>query len=149
MEHLAQDSNQILFSNGVGIAQSGNTWTTDESRPDSLVTNCIKRCLGQMLIVRPLELNAEIKTSTGFSLLVAETAKDDAEKLLSIGRVIAVGEEAGKRQGVSKLVEGDYVLFPKFHGDRLFINGVRVIAMYDDVPVLVVDKDKIDLTPHK
>lgn len=132
----------IINQNGVMVTQSAHTWTDDGILPDPT----LKRVLGQFIIVRPVEISEKIQTASGSVLYMPDTAKEKAQQLLALGRVIAVGEHAGKRPHVSAVDVGDYVLFPKHAGDQIAINGVKVIVMYDDVPIAVVDPETINLT---
>jgi len=120
------------------VVKSAATWTTDEEVPDPV----IPRVLGEWVVVRPLTLGGEIVTKSGFTLIVADKEKDKREMALTIGKVIGVGEQAGKRAGTSKVNVGDFVLFPRYNGQRVSYDGVKVVFLFDDQLLAVVDKTK-------
>ena len=132
----------IINENGIMKARSAVNFVTEEDIPDPVGL----RMMNQFILVRPVSINNTISSKSGkFQLILPETAKEDQQKLITIGRVIALGDYACKREGVTKLKEGDYVLFPKHAGDRIIINDVKCVIMFDDTPLAVVDIDKISL----
>lgn len=72
------------------------------------------------------KLDAEEKTAGG--IVIPDTAKEKPQK----GEVIAVGagkfDESGKRQPM-ELKEGDKVLFAKYSGTEVKIDGVEYVVM--------------------
>ena len=134
----------IINDNGYLQTRSAVTFVTeDDAIPDPKVT-----MLGQFIAVRPISISSKIesKTGSGFSLIMPDTAKEHAQQLLAVGRVVGVGDKACIRANVSKVEVGDYIIFPKHSGDFFKIGGVKLVAMYDDVPIAKVDPDQLDLT---
>lgn len=125
------------------VARSAITYVTEDDNIQD-PTDGIK-VLNQFLLVRPVSISSKFKSTSGFELLMPDTVKEAAQQLVAMGRVIGVGDKAGVRSGVSKLEVGDYILFPKHSGDKITINGVKCIVMYDDTPIAVVDPTKISL----
>jgi co-chaperonin GroES (HSP10) len=136
-------SDKVINENGVMVAKSALTWVSEEEIPDPKGITV----LGEKIMVRPIEISKKMKSKTSnFELILPDTVKESAQVLLQIGRVVAVGEHAGKRSGVSQLMPGDHIVFPKMSGDRVTIQGVKVVFMYDDVPLAKVDPENIDLS---
>jgi len=137
---LITNDDEAIVRDGKGnlAVKSAMTWTTDESLADPI----IPRVLGEWVVVRPLSLGGTITTKSGFSLIVADNEKDKREMALTVGKVIGVGEQAGKRAGTSKVNVGDFVLFPRYNGQRVSYDGVKVVFLFDDQLLAVVDKDK-------
>lgn len=119
--------------------KSAATWVTDEEAPDPVVP----RVLGEYILVRPIALGNKLKTKSGFELLVDTKTTETKQTALMVGRVIGVGEEAGKRPGVSPVETGDYVLFPKYGGFRMSYQGVKVLFLPDDALLAVIDKEDV------
>ena len=83
--------------------------------------------LADRVIVKPLE--AEEKTAGG--LIIPDTAKEKPQE----GKVIAVGsgvvDEKGKRIALEVKVN-DRVLFGKYSGNEIIIDGVEHLIMRED-----------------
>ncbi|RME90426.1 MAG: co-chaperone GroES [Anaerolineae bacterium] len=84
--------------------------------------------LGNRVLVRPIE--QEAKTSSG--ILLPETAKEKPQ----MGEVMAVGDDEEMPVKV-----GQKVLFPKYTGTEIKLDGVEYIIM-DATDLLAVVKDK-------
>ncbi len=84
--------------------------------------------LGSRVLVRPIE--QEAKTSSG--ILLPETAKEKPQ----MGEVMAVGDDEEMPVKV-----GQKVLFPKYTGTEIKLDGVEYIIM-DSADLLAVVKDK-------
>ncbi len=72
--------------------------------------------LGTRVLIRPLE--QENRTASG--IILPETAKEKPQT----GLVIAVGDDES-----IKVKEGDKVLFPKYTGTEVKLNGVDYLLM--------------------
>lgn len=144
MSFVREDGNFITNDYDSSIqVKSAATWVTeDETIPDPV----IKRCLNQFVVVRPFGLSNKMKTSGGTQFYLPDSHVEKQEQLLTYGRVVAVGEHAGKRDGVSRVEVGDTVLFPKHGGSRLTIQGVKVVFMYDDSLLAVLNPEDISLS---
>jgi len=81
--------------------------------------------LGSRVLIRPLE--AEAKTSSG--IFIPETAKEKPQT----GEVIAIGDDEDVKVKV-----GQKVMFPKYTGTEIKIDGVEHIIMdFDDLLAIV------------
>jgi chaperonin GroES len=83
------------------------------------------RPLGDRVLVEPVE---QEETIAGGALLLPETAKEKPQQ----GNVIAAGEgrrdEAGKRISMD-VKAGDKVLFAKYAGTEIKLNGKKLLIM--------------------
>jgi chaperonin GroES len=93
--------------------------------------NAIKtmiRPLGARVLVRPLE--EESRTSSG--LFIPDTAKEKPQT----GEVVAVGDE----EDVIKVKVGQKVLFPKYTGTDINLDGADHIIMESDDILAVLEE---------
>lgn len=136
-------NSNIINENGYLQTRSAVTYVTeDDTIPDPKVD-----MLGQFIAVRPINISSKmVSKDSSFSLIMPDSAKEHAQQLLAIGRVVGVGDKACQRANVSKVEVGDYIVFPKHSGDFFKIGGVKLVAMYDDVPIARVDPSQLDLT---
>jgi chaperonin GroES len=74
--------------------------------------------LGARVLIRPQE--KEMETASG--IILPETAKEKPQQ----GTIEAVGDE---EEMVSGLAVGDRVLFPKYTGTEIEIDGVKYLIM--------------------
>lgn len=83
--------------------------------------------LDDRILIQPAE--AEEKTSSG--LIIPDTAKEKPR----VGTVIAVGTDEDLRE---KIKEGNKVLFAKYGGDEIDVNGkeLRIIQRSDILAVV-------------
>jgi chaperonin GroES len=72
--------------------------------------------LGSRVVIRPVE--QESRTPSG--LIIPETAKEKPQ----VGIVVAVGDDESIRVRV-----GDRVLFPKYSGNEVKVNGVEYLIL--------------------
>ena len=84
--------------------------------------------LGDRVLVQRLEAD-EAKTAGG--IIIPDTAKEKPQR----GKIVAVG--AGKKQDDGKRVamdvkEGDEVLFGKYAGTEVKVDGVEYLIMRED-----------------
>ncbi len=136
------DTNIIQNKDGTIRRMTHMEWVTEDETPDPL----IKRVLGEYVVVRPFTLKSEIKLKSGLVVSVDEKTKQKAEYSMTVGRVVGVGEYAGKRQNVSQVKIGDFVIFPKYGGARVKIQGVKVVIMPDDSLFCVVEPEDVDIS---
>lgn len=95
------------------------------------------RPLHDRVLVRRLE--SEAKTSGG--IIIPETAKEKPQE----GKVVAVG--SGNRDETGKLVpldvkEGDVVLFGKWSGTEVKIDGEELLIMKESDILGIIEKKK-------
>ncbi len=85
--------------------------------------------LDDRLLVEPIE--EESKTSSG--IIIPDTAKEKPR----MGKVIAVGTDEDLRE---KVKEGDKVLFAKYGGEEISVNGFEYkIVQRSDILAIVED----------
>jgi chaperonin GroES len=75
--------------------------------------------LGDRVLVEPAQ--AETKTAAG--IIIPDTAKEKPQR----GKVIAVG--AGKKDEPMTVKEGDLVLYGKYSGTEITVDGVEFLIM--------------------
>ena len=94
------------------------------------------RPLADRVLVEVLE--AEAKTKGG--IILPDTAKEEKTE----GRVIAIGAgkmlESGKIQAI-EVKKGDRVLFGKYSGDDLMIDGVKHKIVKESEILAIYEKD--------
>jgi chaperonin GroES len=93
------------------------------------------RPLEDRIVVRPLE--AEERTASG--LVIPDTAKEKPQQ----GKVVAVG--AGKQKDDGKRIaldvkEGDTILFGKYSGQEIKLDGEELLIMREDEVLAILDK---------
>lgn len=94
---------------------------------------------GFYMVVIPVPVN---ETTEG-GLYIPDKTQDDMSMLFTLGKVVQMGPEcfdrkveAGKEPWCQ---EGDYIVFHKFKGSRLEINGITIIVLSDDCPLGVIN----------
>ena len=85
--------------------------------------------LGSRVLIQPVEQ----ETTTASGIVLPETAKEKPQQ----GIIKAVGTE---EEMVTDLAVGDKILFPKYAGNEIQIDGVQYIIM-DEGDVLARLKD--------
>ena len=119
--------------------KSAATWVTDDTEaPDPTVD-----VLNEILCIRPISLTNKIVTKSGSVFYAPDNTVEKEGSKLAIGRVVGVGEYAGKRQNVSAVKRGDYVVFPKYGGHRMAVQGVKVIFLPDDCVLARVNPEDV------
>lgn len=84
--------------------------------------------LDDRVLVEPLE---EIESRTSSGIIIPDTAKEKPR----IGIVIAVGTDEDLRE---KVKEGDKILFAKYGGEEIEVNGkeYRIVSRSDILAVI-------------
>ena len=85
--------------------------------------------LGSRVLIQPVEQ----ETTTASGIVLPETAKEKPQQ--GIVKAVGTGEDM-----VTDLAAGDKVLFPKYAGNEIQIDGVQYIIM-DEGDVLARLKD--------
>lgn len=138
---MARSGGVEFDANGNMRAKNNASWVTeDQTVPDPVV-----EVRNEFVCIRPIEISSKIKTNSGFELIAPENQVEKQNIALTVGRVVGVGEFAGKRQNVSKPNVGDYVIFPKYGGRAVLLKGVRVVFLHDDEIMATVNKEDISL----
>lgn len=122
-------------------ALKGDNWITDEEVPD-LTAEELPRLPGYFMLVRPVSIRKETK---GGIILPNSTAEDMAY-LTTVGKVLKLGELAyrdpDKFAEGPWCKEGDYVCYGKFTGNKFMFKGHKLLLMFDDQVMMVVDDPK-------
>lgn len=92
------------------------------------------RPLNDRVVVEPMEQ----KTTTASGLVLPETAKEKPQQ----GKVVAVGKGARNEDGDRMPVdvsEGDTILFAKYAGTEIKLDGKKVLIMKESDILAVVE----------
>lgn len=118
-------------------AISNGEWLTDGEIPDPTP---LPRVPGVGILVRPVPLR---RKSAG-GIIIPDSVREDREYLNTVGRVLALGELAFKDEDIYKtgpwVKPGDYVVYTKFAGQKLWWKGVKLLIIKAPSIELVVDK---------
>jgi co-chaperonin GroES (HSP10) len=148
-----------------GMPRAEENWITGDEVPDP---SPLPTVVGWKLLIRPVA----IKTKTKGGILLPDQYKDDVQYLTTVGRVLAMGEQAYKHQDFAverdnpmalapsfvgypvpeKLNEpkpwcrvGDYVCYGKFAAVKFIYKGVKLALLEDRlVDMVVPDPGSID-----
>jgi len=118
-------------------AISNDQWLTEDGVPDPAP---LPRIPGVGILVRPVPVR---KVSAG-GILIPESVRADRDHLNTVGRVLALGELAFKDKEIYLtgpwVKPGDYVVYAKFAGQKLYWRGVKLLIVKAGAIDLVVDK---------
>lgn len=128
------DEKLLTTATGKMRVATAEDWVTEEETPDPAVN-----ILNEYICIRPLQVTS--KTKGG--IILPSVVKEHNQQLVTVGRVIGIGEYAGKRANVSRPEVGDYVVFPKHGGAQLTIRGVKVVIIPDDAVFAKVTREDI------
>jgi co-chaperonin GroES (HSP10) len=148
-----------------GMPRAEENWITGDEVPDP---NPLPTVVGWKLLIRPVA----IKTKTKGGILLPDQYKDDVQYLTTVGRVLAMGEQAYRHKdfeveetktesGVDDgetfeysyqafnpkpwCKVGDYVCYGKFAGTKFIYRGVKLLLLEDRlVDMVVPDPGSID-----
>ena len=147
---MTQRTIESINPRGLGASATPSDWFTEDSVKDPDLNGIGFRPVGYRILVRPL--NVRPRTKAG--LYLPEQSIEAQELLMTVGKLLAVGpvawcrddmtDENGKRVVWAK--PGDYVVYGKYAGAKLLINGVKCLALNDDEIIAVVDKPEALLT---
>lgn len=112
-------------------------WMTGDEVPDP---NPLPRVPGVGILVRPVPIRR--KSSGG--ILLPDTFREDREHLNTVGRVLALGELAFKDEEIYRngpwVKPGDYIVYSKFAGQKLWWKGVKILLVKASSIELVVER---------
>lgn len=112
-------------------------WMTGDEVADP---NPLPRIPGVGILVRPVPIRR--KSSGG--ILLPDTFREDREHLNTVGRVLALGELAFKDEEIYRngpwVKPGDYIVYSKFAGQKLWWKGVKILLVKASAIELVVEK---------
>lgn len=118
-------------------AISNDAWVTEDEIPDP---SPLPRIPGVGLLVRPIPIR---KKSAG-GIYIPDTVRADRDYLNTVGRVMALGELAFVDEDIYRkgpwVKPGDYVVYAKFAGQKIWWKGVKLLLVKASSIELVVDK---------
>lgn len=118
-------------------AVPNDQWLTGEEVPDP---SPLPRIPGVGILVRPVP----IRRKSAGGILLPDTFREDREYLNTVGRVVSLGEMAFLDKDIYTtgpwVKPGDYVVYAKFAGQKIWWKGVKLLLIKASAIELVVDK---------
>ena len=112
-------------------------WLTEDEVPDP---SPLPRIPGVGILVRPVP----IRRKSAGGILLPDTFRQDREYLNTVGRVLSLGELAFIDEDIYRkgpwVKPGDYIVYSKFAGQKIFWKGVKLLIVKAAAIELVVDK---------
>lgn len=112
-------------------------WITADEVPDP---NPLPRIPGVGILVRPVP----VRRKSAGGILIPDSVRSDREYLSTVGRVLALGELAFKDEDIYRtgpwVKPGDYVVYTKYAGSKLWWKGVQLLIIKAGSIELVVEK---------
>lgn len=112
-------------------------WLTGDEVPDP---SPLPRIPGVGILVRPVP----IRRKSAGGILLPDTFRQDREYLNTVGRVLSLGELAFMDEDIYRkgpwVKPGDYIVYAKFAGQKIFWKGVKLLIVKASAIELVVDK---------
>lgn len=112
-------------------------WLSGDEVPDP---SPLPRIPGVGILVRPVP----IRRKSAGGILLPDTFRQEREYLNTVGRVLSLGELAFMDEDIYRkgpwVKPGDYVVYAKFAGQKIFWKGVKLLIVKAAAIELVVDK---------
>jgi co-chaperonin GroES (HSP10) len=112
-------------------------WLSGDDVPDP---NPLPRIPGVGILVRPVP----IRRKSAGGILLPDTFRQEREYLNTVGRVLSLGELAFIDEDIYRkgpwVKPGDYIVYSKFAGQKIFWKGVKLLIVKAAAIELVVDK---------
>ena len=112
-------------------------WLTGDDVPDP---SPLPRIPGVGILVRPVP----IRRKSAGGILLPDTFRQEREYLNTVGRVLSLGELAFTDEDIYRkgpwVKPGDYIVYAKFAGQKIFWKGVKLLIVKAAAIELVVDK---------
>lgn len=112
-------------------------WLTGDDVPDP---SPLPRIPGVGILVRPVP----IRRKSAGGILLPDTFRQEREYLNTVGRVLSLGELAFIDEDIYRkgpwVKPGDYIVYSKFAGQKIFWKGVKLLIVKAAAIELVVDK---------
>jgi len=129
---------------GVATAAAGNDeWITNKDQKDPEVLPSLP---GYHVLIRPVT----IREKTKGGILLTDKTMEDSQLTASVAMVLAVGEDAyadkEKFPNGPWCKQGDWVVFGRYAGSRIRIDGGEVRLLNDDEILGTVDSPEDILT---
>lgn len=114
-----------------------DSWISEEEVPDPAP---LPRIPGVGILVRPVP----VRRKSAGGIIIPESIRSDMEYLSTVGRVLSLGELAFKDEDLYRngpwVKPGDYVVYTKYAGSKVFWKGVKLLIVKAAAIELVVDK---------
>lgn len=127
----------ITARESLDAAISNDRWMTAEEVPDP---SPLPRIPGVGILVRPVP----VRRKSAGGILIPEAVRAERDYLNTVGRVLALGELAFKDEDIYRtgpwVKPGDYVVYTKYAGSKLWWKGVQLLIIKAGSIELVVDK---------
>jgi co-chaperonin GroES (HSP10) len=118
-------------------AIQNDQWLSDSDIPDP---SPLPRIPGVGVLVRPVP----VRRKSAGGILLPDNFREDMEYMNTVGRVLALGELAFKDEEIYRngpwVKPGDYIVYAKFAGSKLYWKGVKLLLVKAPAIELVVDK---------
>ena len=122
----------------------------DESTESKIGSHQLPPALNWKVLVQP----HQVKTKTKGCLYLASQSQDNEEYMTAHGRVVALGDlsfkdrDTGKKWRMDTTPKiGDRVTYGKYAGQKVTINGVRLLLLNDDELTSILPED-VDVTSY-
>lgn len=127
----------ITARESLDAAISNDQWITAEDVPDP---SPLPRIPGVGILVRPVP----VRRKSAGGILIPESVRAERDYLNTVGKVLALGELAFKDEDIYRtgpwVKPGDYVVYTKYAGSKLWWKGVQLLIIKAGAIELVVDK---------
>lgn len=127
----------ITARESLDAAISNDQWMTGEEVPDP---SPLPRIPGVGILVRPVP----VRRKSAGGILIPESVRAERDYLNTVGRVLALGELAFKDEDIYRtgpwVKPGDYVVYTKYAGSKLWWKGVQLLIIKAGSIELVVEK---------
>ena len=122
----------------------------DETSEKTIGSHHLPRPLNWKVLVQP----HQVKMKTKGGLYLASQSKDNEEYMTAHGRILALGDLAYKARDTGQSwrmptvpKEGDRVTYGKYAGQKVTINGVRLLLLNDD-EITSILPEEVDVTSY-
>ncbi len=116
---------------------------TDEESKGTCATHQLPIPMGWKILIQP----NQIKQQTKGGIILPSKAQENEAYLTAHGEVVSIGELAYRERGTgdswrisNKPQVGDKVTYGKYAGQKLVINGVRLLLLNDDEITSILPK---------
>lgn len=145
-------SNSLQSISGELSRFDGNKtdWVTPKVVPDP---NPLPVITGWNLLIRPVEIDEEIRVGETKSIILPTSFTEDIKFLTNVGQVKAMGPSCYKdpavkpsdgayfphgRYGAPWCKVGDYVVWGKHQGTKIRVKGVAFVLLQDELVLMTV-----------
>ena len=115
---------------------SNEAWATEENVPTPEI---IPQPVGYRILIRP---RASIEKTKG-GIILTDTNRDSQSYLNSVGQVIAMGNECYSNREKPWCKVGDWVIFGRYAGARIYVQKVKMVLLNDDEIIATLDNPEV------